>query len=155
MTVNLDIYCLFIKLVERQTQKLRLININFVRQHVYTSFWAYILGNTFAGNVGLALSQVLILCGMVQYGMRQTAEMITQMTSVERILQFTELEKEGPFESNPTDKPSSNWPSKGEIKFDHVSLRYSDSDPSVLKSLSFVIEPGMKVITRVYFATYS
>ena len=106
-----------------------------------------LLENTFAGHVGLAISQVLILCGMVQYGIRQTAETITQMTSVERIMQFIELEKEGPFESNPIDKPSSNWPSKGEIKFDRVYLRYSESELPVLKSLSFVVKPGMKVIT--------
>lgn len=104
-------------------------------------------GNTFAGNVGLAISQVLILCGMMQYGIRQTAETITQMTSVERILQFTELEQEGPFESNPADKPSSKWPTKGEIKFNNVSLRYAESEPSVLKALNFVIEPGMRVST--------
>lgn len=87
---------------------------------------------------------------MMQYGIRQTAETITQMTSVERILQFTELEKEGPFESNPTDKPSSNWPIKGEIKFNCVSLRYAESQPLVLKSLNFVIEPGMKVIAQLF-----
>lgn len=91
---------------------------------------------------------------MLQHGMRQTAETVTQMTSVERILQYTELEKEGPFESNPTDKPPSNWPSKGEIKFDCVSLRYSDSEPPVLKSLSFIIKPGMKVIIQLFFYAY-
>jgi len=107
-------------------------------------------GNTFAGNVGLAISQVLILCSMVQYGMRQTAEAVTQMTSVERIMQFTKLEQEGPFESNPMDKPSSNWPFKGEIKFDHIYLRYSESEPPILKSLTFIIESGMKVITISY-----
>lgn len=125
---------------------------NYVRQCVYEP--AYVSGDTFAGNVGLALSQVLILCGMLQYGMRQTAETIARMTSVERILQFTELEKEGPFESNPVDKPSSNWPSKGEIKFDHVSLQYSELNPPVLKSLNFVIEPGMKVITQFQFSIH-
>ncbi|XP_014472274.1 PREDICTED: multidrug resistance-associated protein 4-like isoform X2 [Dinoponera quadriceps] len=123
---------------------LDIVSICFVAVVTY-SFVALNDDNTFAGNVGLAISQVLILCGMLQYGLRQMAEMITQMTSVERILQFTELEKEGPFESNPADKPSSNWPSKGEIKFDRVYLRYSESNSSVLKSLSFVIEPGMKV----------
>lgn len=82
------------------------------------------------------------------------AETITQMTSVERILQFTELEKEGPFETNPVDKPSSSWPSKGEIRFDDVSLRYSESEPSVLKSLNFVIEPGMRVIIRCINSHY-
>ncbi|XP_020292124.1 probable multidrug resistance-associated protein lethal(2)03659 isoform X2 [Pseudomyrmex gracilis] len=112
---------------------------------VTLSFVALDDGNTFAGNVGLAVSQILILCGMVQHGMIQMAEVMTQMTSVERIMQYTELEKEGPFESNSIDKPLSDWPSKGEIRFDQVSLRYSNSEPPVLKSLSFVIEPGMKI----------
>ncbi|XP_033343952.1 multidrug resistance-associated protein 4-like isoform X1 [Bombus vosnesenskii] len=102
-------------------------------------------GNTFAGNVGLAISQVLILCGMLQHGMRQTAETISQMTSVERILQFTQLDKEGPFESEPNKKPSAQWPSKGEINFDHLYLRYEDSAPPVLKDLCFTIKSGEKV----------
>ncbi|XP_018402741.1 PREDICTED: multidrug resistance-associated protein 4-like [Cyphomyrmex costatus] len=123
---------------------LDIVSVGFIAVVTY-SFIAFNDENTFAGYVGLAISQVLILCGMVQYGMRQTAETITQMTSVERIMQFTELEKEGPFESNPIDKPLSNWPSKGEIKFDRIYLRYSESEPPVLKSLSFVIKPGMKV----------
>ncbi|XP_071865797.1 ATP-binding cassette sub-family C member 4 isoform X2 [Bombus fervidus] len=101
--------------------------------------------NTFAGNVGLAISQVLILCGMLQHGMRQTAETISQMTSVERILQFTQLDKEGPFESEPNKKPSAQWPSKGEINFDHLYLRYEDSAPPVLKDLCFTIKSGEKV----------
>ncbi|XP_076240264.1 ATP-binding cassette sub-family C member 4 [Calliopsis andreniformis] len=101
--------------------------------------------NTFAGSVGLAVSQVLLLCGMLQHGMRQTAETIAQMTSVERILQFTQLDKEGPFESEPHKKPALQWPSKGEIQFDHVYLRYNDSEPPVLKDLCFFIKPGEKV----------
>nr|XP_012235196.1 PREDICTED: multidrug resistance-associated protein 4-like isoform X2 [Linepithema humile] len=123
---------------------LDVVSVAFIAVITY-SFVASDDGNTFAGSVGLAVSQVLTLCGMLQYGMHQAAETMTQMTSVERILQFTELEKEGPFESNPADKPSSNWPSKGEIRFNSVSLRYSESEPPVLKSLNFVIEPGMKI----------
>lgn len=48
--------------------------------------------DTFSGNVGLAISQALILTGMVQYGIRQATETMQQMTSVERILQYTDLE---------------------------------------------------------------
>ncbi|PBC29424.1 Multidrug resistance-associated protein [Apis cerana cerana] len=123
---------------------LDIVSICFIAFITY-SFIVLDNGNTFAGNVGLAISQVLILCGMLQHGMRQTAEMIAQMTSVERILQFTQLDKEGPFESEPNKKPPAQWPFKGEINFDHLYLRYEDSAPPVLKDLCFTIKPGEKI----------
>lgn len=48
--------------------------------------------DTFSGNVGLAISQALILTGMVQFGIRQITETMQQMTSVERIIEYTQLE---------------------------------------------------------------
>lgn len=48
--------------------------------------------DTFSGNVGLAISQALILTGMVQYGIRQATDTMQQMTSVERILEYTNLD---------------------------------------------------------------
>ncbi|KAG7200525.1 hypothetical protein KM043_001089 [Ampulex compressa] len=123
---------------------LDIVSIAFVAFVTY-SFIILDNGNTFSGNVGLAISQVLILCGMLQHGMRQTAETVAQMTSVERILQFTQLEKEGPFDSDPLKKPPRTWPSKGKIEFESVYLRYGDSTEPVLKGLSVLIEPGMKV----------
>ncbi|XP_031366804.1 multidrug resistance-associated protein 4-like isoform X3 [Apis dorsata] len=123
---------------------LDIVSICFIAFITY-SFIVLDDGNTFAGNVGLAISQVLILCGMLQHGMRQTAETIAQMTSVERILQFTQLDKEGPFESEPNKKPPAQWPFKGEINFDHLYLRYEDSAPPVLKDLCFTIKPGEKI----------
>ncbi|KAJ8933696.1 hypothetical protein NQ314_013862 [Rhamnusium bicolor] len=54
--------------------------------------------------VGLAISQALVLTGMLQHGMRQTAEVINQLTSVERVLQYTIIETEGPFQTPPGEK---------------------------------------------------
>ncbi|XP_063983809.1 ATP-binding cassette sub-family C member 4-like isoform X2 [Diachasmimorpha longicaudata] len=117
---------------------------------VFVAFITYsfiILKNdsTFAGDVGLAISQILILCGMLQYGMSQTAEMVAQMTSVERVLQYTKLENEGPFDSAVNSKPPAYWPPAGRIEFDHVYLRYTQENAPVLKDLNFIIESGMKV----------
>ncbi|XP_034938713.1 multidrug resistance-associated protein 4-like [Chelonus insularis] len=100
---------------------------------------------TYAGSVGLALSQIFVLCGMLQYGIRTTAEAMTQMTSVERILEFTKLEEEGPFESEPNKKPLSTWPDKGKILFQNLYLRYSKDDEPILKDLNITIEAEMKV----------
>ncbi|KAG8235220.1 hypothetical protein J437_LFUL015912 [Ladona fulva] len=88
-------------------------------------------GEKFGGNVGLAITQSIGLTGMFQWGMRQSAEMENQMTSVERVVEFTNLESEPPLESPPDKKPPSNWPSKGEIKFEKLFLRYSLDDPPV------------------------
>ncbi|XP_072396581.1 ATP-binding cassette subfamily C member 4-like [Diabrotica undecimpunctata] len=99
--------------------------------------------STAGGNVGLVLSQSLILTGMLQYGVRQTAEAISNMISVERVLQYTKLEKEGPFES--LTKPPRDWPEKGKIVFKNTFLRYSLDVPPALKNLNIEVNSGEKV----------
>lgn len=95
--------------------------------------------------VGLAISQSLTLTGMLQYGMRQTAEAMNQLTAVERILQYTELDKEGPFETPDNKKPPDTWPAQGNIQFKQLSLKYAPTNPPVLKNLNLKVMPGEKV----------
>ncbi|KAH9634058.1 hypothetical protein HF086_001260 [Spodoptera exigua] len=98
-------------------------------------------GTTKSGNVGLAISQGLILVNMVQYGVKQATEVISQMTSVERVVQFTSL----PREVTDGPAPPAGWPQRARLVFKDLSLRYDkDADP-VLKKLNIVIESGWKV----------
>ncbi|XP_019207867.1 multidrug resistance-associated protein 4 isoform X4 [Oreochromis niloticus] len=95
------------------------------------------------GAVGLALSYAVTLTGMFQWGVRQSAEIENMMTSVERVVEYAELESEAPWE---TDKqPSSDWPKAGCITFDRVNFSYSASEPLVLKNLSLVFKSREKV----------
>ena len=59
------------------------------------------------------------------------------------------LEPEAPLETTPPyTKPPPNWPQRGEVVFEEVSLRYSDYTALVLKSISLTIKAGEKVSTR-------
>ncbi|XP_046746883.1 ATP-binding cassette subfamily C member 4-like isoform X1 [Diprion similis] len=99
--------------------------------------------DTLAGSAGLAISQSLMLTGILQYGVRQGAEVISLMTSVERVLQYTNLPKEGPFKTDNPPPPS--WPSTGALTFNKVSMRYAANKQLVLKDLNVAIKSGQKI----------
>ncbi|EDW33917.1 GL21974 [Drosophila persimilis] len=106
--------------------------------------FSFIISNesTYSGNVGLAISQAMILTGMVQYGVRQVAESLQQMTSVERVLQYTELEQEPAVSEK---EPPAQWPTHGQVELRDMSCRYDPNGSPVLKNLSLTIEAGWKV----------
>ena len=93
--------------------------------------------------MGLAISQALGLTGLIQFFARQLNESLQQMTSVERVLQYTELEQEQ--EQKPSEQLSKEWPTVGRIELRDMSCRYDPSGAAVLKNLSLTIEPGWKV----------
>ncbi|XP_060517596.1 ATP-binding cassette sub-family C member 4-like [Cylas formicarius] len=101
--------------------------------------------NTLSGNVGLVISQTLVLTGMLQYGVRQSAEVASNMTSVERVLQYTKLDEEGPWDPMPSDRPPIGWPQQGSLLFRHAFLRYASEAPPALRNLNIQIESGQKI----------
>ncbi|KAJ8951065.1 hypothetical protein NQ318_003763 [Aromia moschata] len=57
------------------------------------SFLTFALGLD-GGKVGLAITQAAALTGIVQWGLRQSAEVANQLMSVERVLEYTNLPQE-------------------------------------------------------------
>nr|XP_034841109.1 multidrug resistance-associated protein 4-like [Maniola hyperantus] len=96
------------------------------------------------GSVGLAVSQSMALTMMLQMAARVTAELLAQMTSVERVLEYSVLPAEENMETAKI-LPPENWPSDGQMQFENVSLKYAEEDPPVLKNLTFTIKSGWKV----------
>lgn len=100
-------------------------------------------------NVGLAITQILNLITTIQWGIRQTAELENYMTSVERVMEYTNLkpEKDQKIEPKPDEKMPdfSNWAKKGEIEFKDLSLKYSEDSNRILKSLNLRIKSGEKI----------
>ena len=68
---------------------------------------------------------------------------VFQMISVERGIEYTDLEKEAPWE--PGYRPPPSWPHGGEIDFYHINFRYSLDRPLVLKNLRVPTAPREKV----------
>ncbi|XP_054158174.1 ATP-binding cassette subfamily C member 4-like [Oppia nitens] len=96
-----------------------------------------------SGSAGLAISMSLGLMGMTQWGVRQSAEMENQMTSVERIVEYSKLESEGQIESEIP--PPDEWPENGSIELRHVYLSYDNSPKPTLHDLNCVINGAEKV----------
>ncbi|KAI5269184.1 Multidrug Resistance-Associated Protein 4 [Manis pentadactyla] len=111
---------------------------------IVVAFGSLILAKTMdAGQVGLALSYALTLMGMFQWCVRQSTEVENMMISVERVSEYTELEKEAAWEYEK--RPPPTWPHEGVIVFDNVNFAYSLDGPLVLKHLTALIKSREKV----------
>lgn len=72
--------------------------------------------------------------------MRQTAELENQMTSVERIIEYSKLPSEPALDSDEKNAPPIDWPSQGNIEFKALSLSYVENGNRVLSNLTFRID---------------
>ena len=116
-----------------------------------SSFFALIIAllcvtrvfNVSAASVGLLLSYVLQITQQMIQMMRSLTQVENQMNSVERLNQYAMyLEQEAPYKLGPLPE---NWPSKGQIQFNNVSVAYRKGLPLVLKNLNFSIKAGEKI----------
>eukprot|EP00486_Rosalina_sp_Unknown_P006558 CAMPEP_0201569972 /NCGR_PEP_ID=MMETSP0190_2-20130828/11975_1 /ASSEMBLY_ACC=CAM_ASM_000263 /TAXON_ID=37353 /ORGANISM="Rosalina sp." /LENGTH=1205 /DNA_ID=CAMNT_0047992963 /DNA_START=715 /DNA_END=4335 /DNA_ORIENTATION=- len=99
-----------------------------------------------AGLVGVALSTVMSVTQGLNWFVRQKAQLEQDIVSVERIEQYSndETPQEKPYIIQ-NNRPPKQWPSKGEITFNNVWMRYREGLEYVLKGLSFDVAPGEKV----------
>lgn len=120
-----------------------------------TAFASIAARNSLApGVVGLSLAYALVLTGQFQWAVRQSAEVESQMVSVERLIEYSHLESE---EQNPDDPKNSgfleprkkpapaHWPATGAFEFRNVSMRYDAGTPKALCDVSFSIRANEKI----------
>ncbi|KAM6155275.1 multidrug resistance-associated protein 1 isoform 1-T1 [Rhynchocyon petersi] len=97
-----------------------------------------------AGLVGLSLSYSLQVTTYLNWLVRMSSEMETNIVAVERLKEYSETEKEAPWQVEETAPPSS-WPLVGRVEFRDFSLRYREDLDLVLKHINVIIEGGEKV----------
>jgi ABC-type multidrug transport system fused ATPase/permease subunit len=92
---------------------------------------------------GLVLSYILAIVQMIQFTVRQLAEVENNMNATERIHFYgSELDQEAPLKLR--EVPDS-WPHSGAIEFNQVEMRYRPELPLVLKGLDFQIKGGERI----------
>ncbi|KAI4331178.1 hypothetical protein MLD38_029388 [Melastoma candidum] len=94
------------------------------------------------GMVGLALSYAAPVVSLLGNFLSSFTETEKEMVSLERIVQYIEIPEEkldGPLLLNLT------WPSRGQIFFQNVMLRYLPLSPPALDDVTFTISGGTQV----------
>ena len=92
---------------------------------------------------GLVLSYILAIVQMIQFTVRQLAEVENKMNATERIHYYgCQLDEEAPLKLK--EVPDS-WPQTGAVTFDNVQMRYRAELPLVLQGLSFQIKGGERI----------
>jgi ABC-type multidrug transport system fused ATPase/permease subunit len=102
-------------------------------------------GAAFAGLAGVSLSYAFSVTQSLNWSVRMVSQLQTQMVSVERIKNYSEMEIEPELTSVGKLPPSNEWPASGEIVFRNVNLRYRPGLPRVLRNLSLSIKPQEKI----------
>ncbi|KAJ3652698.1 hypothetical protein Zmor_018640 [Zophobas morio] len=95
------------------------------------------------GNVGLSITESLLMISAIQYMIKIYGELETQMTSVERVAEYDDLTVE---DNNKSEiNPPAAWPAEGKILFQSVSMRYSPEKPFVLRNIDVEFQAGEKI----------
>ncbi|KAA8641843.1 hypothetical protein EYZ11_011255 [Aspergillus tanneri] len=97
-----------------------------------------------AGMVGLAMSYALQITQSLNWIVRQTVEVETNIVSVERVLEYANLPSEAP-EVIFKHRPAIGWPAQGAVSFNNYSTRYRPGLDLVLKDISLDIKSHEKI----------
>jgi ATP-binding cassette subfamily C (CFTR/MRP) protein 4 len=94
--------------------------------------------------LGLALSLLLQLGGTFQWTVRQNAEVVNYMVSVERVSGFCNLPSEAELKCH-GDDGLNNWPCSGNIDVSNLTVRYRKNLPPSLDGICCKIPGGARV----------
>lgn len=96
------------------------------------------------GMVGLSVSYALQITQTLNWLVRMTSEVETNIVAVERIKEYAETKQEAPWD-NPNVTVPLNWPDRGQVQFKDFDVRYRENLDLVLRKLTFTVSGTEKV----------
>nr|XP_014351311.1 PREDICTED: canalicular multispecific organic anion transporter 2 [Latimeria chalumnae] len=96
------------------------------------------------GLVGFSLSYALQVTMSLNWMVRMTSDLETNIVAVERVKEYSETKTEAPW-IIPEKRPPKDWPIEGQVDFVNYSVRYRDGLDLVLKNLNLSVKGGEKV----------
>ena len=117
---NLGLFCLD-----------RLIKINLLKCLVFSAL------------AGMSLSIAAETIGSTEFGIRIASEAESDMTSVERVFTYTEIDPEPGYNSETL--PPEDWPTEGSLALQDLSLAYLKGAPATLNNVSVCVAAKEKV----------
>ncbi|KAM3860086.1 ATP-binding cassette sub-family C member 3, partial [Diretmus argenteus] len=96
------------------------------------------------GLVGLSVSYALQVTMSLNWMVRMTSDLESNIVAVERVKEYSETKTEAPWEVEDK-KPPSDWPAEGNVEFSDYSVRYREGLDLVLKNLTLSVKGGEKI----------
>ncbi|CAK6976427.1 ATP-binding cassette sub-family C member 3 [Scomber scombrus] len=96
------------------------------------------------GLVGLSVSYALQVTMSLNWMVRMTSDLESNIVAVERVKEYSETKTEAPWEVEDK-KPPPNWPMQGNVEFHNYSVRYREGLDLVLKNLTLSVKGGEKI----------
>lgn len=113
---------------------------------LFAALFAVLGGQSNPGLVGLSVSYALQVTQTLNWLVRMSSDIETNIVAVERIKEYAETKQEAPWElETTTANLPIDWPAKGRVVFENFQVRYREGLDLVLKGISVTIEGGEKV----------
>ncbi|XP_026206344.1 canalicular multispecific organic anion transporter 2 isoform X2 [Anabas testudineus] len=96
------------------------------------------------GLVGLSVSYALQVTMSLNWMVRMTSDLESNIVAVERVKEYSETKTEAPWDVEDK-KPLPEWPMEGNVQFYNYSVRYREGLDLVLKNLTLDIKGGEKI----------
>ncbi|XP_048869139.1 ATP-binding cassette sub-family C member 3 isoform X2 [Brienomyrus brachyistius] len=96
------------------------------------------------GLVGFSVSYALQVTMSLNWMVRMSSDLESNIVAVERVKEYAETETEAPWEVVEK-KPAAEWPGTGKVEFHDYSVRYREGLDLVLRNLTLSINGGEKI----------